>query len=309
MKARQPKGKFSAGALLRGSALLAVFWAIVVLSMAVAGWFLWLQERVKAYGEEARSAEALSMAYSGVAMALNPQVDRYSSLLTMEVGPQLGFRVQIEGEGGRLNLPFLLTGEDPRRIAFFKQWLEYVIGLQGNEIDRLVDCLLDYVDADNLARLNGQEDQGDYHPANRMIADLDELKRIPGLEPLLRYPGWKDLMTMDSGGQLDLMEASEQLLGLLPGLGPAEVTRWLQVRAGADGVWQTQDDPKFTGMDQVRAAVGMDSKRWGLIQQLATVNDRTLRIKSEGRSGKVVRQVQVVVRKGGGTPQIRSWIE
>jgi hypothetical protein len=288
---------------------LAVFWAIVVMSMAVGGWFLWLQERVKLHGEEARSAEALAMAHSGVAMALNPQVERYSSLLSMEVGPQLGFRVQVEGEGGRLNLPFLLTGEDPQRIGFFKQWLEYVIGLKGNEIDRLVDCLLDYVDADNLARLNGQEDKGDYHPPNRMILDLDELKRVPGLEPLLSYPGWKDLLTMDSAGHLDLLEASEQVLGILPGFGPAEVMRLGQLRAGPDGVWRTQDDPKFTGVDQVRMALGMDAKRWALIQGLASANDRTLRIKSEGHSGKVVRQVQVVVRKGGGTPQIRSWIE
>jgi hypothetical protein len=288
---------------------LAVFWAIVVLSMAIGGWFVWLQERVKVHGEQARAAEALAMAYSGVAMALNPQVDRYSSLLTTEVAPNLGFRVQVEGEGGRLNIPFLLTGEDPRRIQFFKHWLEFVIGVSGNDIDRMVDCLLDYVDADNLPRLNGQEDRGEYHPANRMIMDLDELKRVAGVEALMQYPGWKDLLTMDSGGQMDLMEAPEEVLNILPGLSPADVMRWVQVRAGPDGVLHTQDDPKFTGMDQVRSAMGMDVKKWELLKHLATVNDRTVRIKSEGYSGKVVRQVQVVVRKGGGTPQIRSWIE
>lgn len=301
---------FVSGRGQTGSALLAVFWAIVVLSMAISGWFLWLQERVQAYGDESRAVEALAMAHSGVAMAMNPNVDRYSSLLTAEVAPGIGYKVEIEGEAGRLNLMWLLTGEDRPRLHLFKQWLEFVIGLELPDRDRLVDCLLDYVDPDSIVRLNGQEDGNDYHPANRMIQSLDELKRIPGMEPLLAYPGWRDLLTVDSNpGLIDILEAPEEVLRLLPGLGDAQVMRLVQVRAGLDGVLHTEDDPKFKGPDDVRVALGILPKSWEPLVKLVTANEQTIRIKSEGHSGKVVRQVQVVVRKGAGTPQIRSWIE
>jgi len=292
-----------------GSALLAVFWAVMVLTMAVSGWFFWLQQRVQQHGDDTRSVEALALAHSGIALALNPKVDRYSSLLEAEVAPGMGYRVSIESEGGRLNLAWMLSGNDHARLGILKQWLELVIGVELMDRQRLMDCLLDYVDADNVARLHGQEDSKDYHPANRMIQSLDELRRIPGMEPLLSYSGWEELLTLESSGPLDLMEVPEEVMRLLPGFGENRVQRWLQIRSGPDQLLHTEDDPKFTGADQVRQALGIDLKTWERLAPLVTVNDQTIRIRSEGYSGKVIRQVQVVVRKGTGTPQIRSWIE
>ncbi len=293
----------------RGSALLAVFWAVIVLTMAVSGWFVWVQQRVSQHGEDSRAVEALAMAHSGIALALNPKVDQYSSLLQGEVAPGMGYNVTIESEGGRINLGWMLSGHDHARLAVLKQWLEFVIGVEPLARDHLMDCLQDYIDADNIARPNGQEDSKDYHPANRMIQSLDELKRIPGMEPLLTYPNWQDLLTLESTGPLDLMEVPEEVLRLLPGMGEAQVQRWLQVRAGMDQILHTEDDPKFKGADQVRQALGISPKQWEHLAPLVTVNEQTIRIRSEGYSGKVIRQVQVVVRKGSGTPQIRSWIE
>jgi hypothetical protein len=302
-------GRAPGGGRTRGSALLATFWAIMILSLAVAGWFVWMQERLRVHGESTLAAEALAMAHSGLAVALNPKVDRYSSLLEAQLGPEQGYRVQVQSEGGRMNLAWILTGEDPRKLAVFKQWLEWVVGVDLQSRDRLVDCLLDYVDADNIARLNGQEDKGDYHPANRMIQSLDELKRIPGLEPLLSFPGWRDWFTLDSSGPFDLMEVPEDVMRYLPGMTEGIIQRWIQVRSGPDQMHHTEDDPRFTSAEQVRVALGMDPKSWERLAPLITVNEVTSRILSEGFSGKVVRQVQVVVRKGTGKTQIRSWIE
>jgi type II secretory pathway component PulK len=294
----------------RGSALLAVFWGIVVLSMATAGWFLWLQERIQAHGEEGKAAEALAMAHSGVAIALNPRVDRFSSLLRAEVAPGMGYRVEIESESSRLKLAWLLENEaDPRRIHLFRRWLETVIGLELKDANRLVDCLLDYVDPDTLPRLNGQEDQGDYHPANRPLQSLEELKRIPGLEPLVSYPGWSDLLTLESSGAIDLLQAPEEVLKLVPGMGDETARRLVLMRAGPDQVLNTEDDPKFAQWQDVLTWLRVSPAQKKAMDGMVTANDQTFRIKSEGYSGKVVRQVQVVVRKGSGPPQIRSWIE
>ena len=305
MKRKHRAVRFS----VQGSALLAVFWAVIVLTMAVGGWFMWVQQRVVQHGEDSRSVEALAMAHSGIALALNPKVDRYSSLLQAEVAPGMGYRVSIESEGGRINLGWMVSGHDHARLGVLKQWLEFVIGVDPLARDHLLDCLLDYIDADNIARPNGQEDSKDYHPANRMIQSLDELRRIPGMEPLLAYPGWQDLLTLESSGPLDLMEIPEEVLRLLPGMSEAHVQRWLQVRAGVDQILHTEDDPKYKGADAVRQVLGIGPKQWEHLAPLVTVNEQTIRIRSEGYSGKVVRQVQVVVRKGSGTPQIRSWIE
>lgn len=294
---------------LGGSALLAVFWAVIVLTMAVASWFFWLQQRLQLHGEETRDVEALAMAHSGVAVAMNPKVDRYSSLLQAEVAPGVGYRVTIEGEAGRLNLLWILTGNVGKRIALFKQWLEFVIGVNPLDRDRLLDCLMDYVDADNIARPNGQEDNKDYHPANRMLQSLDELRRIPGMEPLLAYTGWEELVTLESPGPVDLLEAPEEILRLLPGFGEVQVQRWLQRRAGLDQILHTEDDPKYSKVEDVLDFLGLDKNRKDAVKDLCAVGEPIIRIRSEGYSGKVVRQVQVVVRKGTGTPQISSWIE
>ena len=61
--------------------------------------------------------------------------------------------------------------------------------------------------------------------------------------------------------------------------------------------------------DQVRVALGFGEKQGELLKPLVMVNDRTVRMVCEGYSGKVVRQLQVVVRKGTGNQQRRSWIE
>ncbi|MEI7774519.1 MAG: hypothetical protein WCK17_07055 [Verrucomicrobiota bacterium] len=297
-----------------GSALLAVFWGIIVLTMAVAGWFFWLQQRVQEHGQDSRSIEALAMAHSGIAMALNPKVDRYSSLLQTEIEPGLGFRVTMESEGSRLNLKVLLEGmlqKNGSCDSIFRKWLEWVIGVEDLiQRDRLVDCLLDYVDTKNTVRLHGEKESKDYHPAHRMILSLDELKRIPGMEPLLAYPGWKDLLTLDSSKILDLMEAPEELLRVLPRLNELQVQSLLKIRVGMDGILHTEDDPKFKSIDALLTQLGIrDPKHIEELKTLMGVNEPTIRIQAEGYSGKVIRQVQVVVRKGTGTPQILSWIE
>ncbi len=303
-----------------GSALLAVFWSIMVLTLAISGWFFWLQQRVQEHGEDARGAEAMAMAYSGYAVASHPKVDRYSSLLQAEPLPGMGYRVTIESEGKKINIKVMLAQilSDEKKgllqfseaYKFLNRWLEEVIGVEPDARARLMDCLLDYVDGDTLTRLNGQEDSPTYHPTNRPIENLDELKRIPGLEPLTNSTGWKDSLTLLSIGPLDLMEIHEDLMILLPGFGVAQVQQVLRTRAGADQVPGTEDDRGMVSAVQ-KYFDGMNLTKEQ--KSLAKVgNEPTERWVCEGYSGKVVRQLQVVVRKStGGTAktQILSWIE
>ncbi len=290
------------------SALLVVLWALLIITAAVFAWARWIREDVQMSGQANRGTEARAMAHSGVAAALHPLVSKQTGLLQEELGNALGYRARLISEGGKLNLPWLMAGEDPRKIALFKEWLA-TRGLSFQEREILTDCLLDYIDPDNVHRLNGVEDEGDYHAANRPLESIDELAQVRGSGPLTRTPGWQDDLTMDSSGPIDILAAPASVLRLVPGLGEARLQRLLKLRRGPDGLDGTADDPEFQSLAQVLALLGMQQAEVQALNGLITINDPVVRILSEGHSGKVVRQVEVVARKNGGYPQILLWKE
>jgi hypothetical protein len=76
-----------------------------------------------------------------------------------------------------LNLNWVVAGENPARLELLRSYLERK-GIDLNERDHMIDCLLDWVDPDNLVRLNGAEDEADYQPTNTLLTRIDDVKRI-----------------------------------------------------------------------------------------------------------------------------------
>ena len=219
----------------RGSSLLLVMWALLLLTAATFSWVAWLQPgRLVVHGEETRAGEALFMAHSGATVALHPQVTLLTRLPPETLAPGAGYEVRMQSEGGKLNLNWLLRGEEPLKLAMFKQWLTRR-GLKLHEQETFVDCLLDYIDADNIKRLNGAEDDGTYHPANRELRSVEELLQVKGTGPLTSQPGWQDELTIYSLGPIDLASASQEVLELLPGIGETRVQRFLKDAARIAG--------------------------------------------------------------------------
>ena len=290
------------------SALLLVLWALVVLSAAVFTWVAMINADLLIHTEANRDVEARAMAHSGVALALHPLVTVKTPLLEEDVAADLGYKVRLLSEGGRLNLNWLLRGEDPRKLTIFKQWLENR-GLEFQEREALVDCLLDFVDTDNVKHLNGQEDDGDYHPPNRELTSVDELAEVANAGPLVAQAGWKDDLTIDSNGPFDLSAASAEIMRLLPGLGEARIAAFITYRQGKDGLDGTLDDPEFKNLKEAQSFLGLGDAQFKELGGLVSIKDQTTRIISEGRAGNAYRQVEVVCRKGSATPQILSWKE
>jgi hypothetical protein len=177
-----------------------------------------------------------------------------------------------------------------------------------------MDCLLDWVDADSVRRLNGAEDEGDYHPPNRELQSVEEIARVRGAGPLVSQPDWKDDLTIFSLGPIDLSAAPARILNLIPGIGETRIERFVKYRQGPDGIDGTADDVEFATEGELQAALGLTAQQYQTIGGLVTFTDPTLHITSDGYSGKVDRRVEVVVRKGNGAqgagrPMIISWKE
>jgi hypothetical protein len=293
----------------RGAALLLVLWALFVLTAAVIVWAGYVRQTISVATETLNETEARAMAHSGLAVALHPLVNKETPALLSESENDPGFQVRMISEGGKLNINFLFAGEDPRKLDLFKRWLEDR-GIEFQERERMVDCMLDWLDADNVKRLNGQEDDAGYHPPNRgQFLTVEEIAEVAGTELLTSQPGWKSDLTVFSQGPIDLGSADFHILRLLPGVGDIAIETYLQWRRGSDGVDGTIDDPPIQKLEQVQGFFGMSKAQWNALGGLIMLRDSTWQIISEGWSGKVVRQVNVVVRKGSQNPQILNWTE
>jgi hypothetical protein len=293
-----------------GSALLLVLWALILLSGAVFAYAKWIQADLAIHGQVNREIEARAMAHSGLAVGLHELVTERTPDLDEDFAPDLGYRLRMISEGGKLNIRWLLEGEQPEKLEILKLWLERR-GLDYRQREAFVDCLLDYVDGDDIKHLNGLEADDDYLPPNRPLESIDEIEEVANSGPLARSPGWKDQLTMFSAGPIDLSAADEEMLRLI-GLGDAYIARFLQIRRGRDGVDGTPDDHQFKNTEEALSFLGMAGKndpRFKRFNGMVTHKDPTLRIIAEGRSGNATRQVEVVARKGGANPQILHWKE
>lgn len=300
--------KLSAKNKRRSAALMLALWALFLLSAVVISWALDIDTRISLSGNANRVLEAEAMACSGTEVALHPAVKPGSSVLKGNFGSTQHYEVRITGEGGRLNLNWLLAGENPVRLEMLRRYLE-MKGVDLNERDRMIDCLLDWVDPDNLVRLNGAENEGDYQPPNELLTRIEDLKKVKGWKDLTATPGWEDDFTLNSTGPVDVMWASRSVLLALPGMNDSLVDRFLDLRRGPDKIEGTRDDIQLQSLEEVRTALGLSPEQFKEMSPLIGFRDPVERITSTGKSGSVTRMVQMVVRKTGNIPQLITWKE
>lgn len=290
-----------------GAALLLALWALFLLSALIISWTLDVDSRLTMNGESNRVLEAEAMAASGAEVALNPNVASGSIALHRSLARDQSYDARIVGEGGRLHLNWILSGENPIRIELLDKYLE-LQGIDLNERDRMIDALLDYVDPDDLPHLNGVETEPGYRPRNGLFKRIEELKDVKGWEKFTARPNWEEDFTIYSTGPVDLAWASRAVLLALPGFNEQIVDRYLELRRGQDGIDGTEDDPVFESLEQVRLALGFSPEQFAQLSGLIGFKDQVVRVVSIGKSGNVTRTVQMIIRKSA-TPQMIRWKE
>lgn len=293
---------------MRGAAIMLSLWALFLLSAMVISWALDIDSRLTNSGIANRFLEAEAMACSGVEVALHPTVKPGSPVLKGRFPSNQSFDARITGEGGRLNLNRLAIGENQANLEFLRKYLE-IKGVDLNERDRMIDCLCDWIDSDNLIRLNGAEDEPGYKTANAPLKTLEEVKRIRGWEEFTSRPDWDSDFTLNStDSKIDINWASRDVLLALPGMTELLVDRFLQLRRGPDDLEGTEDDVIFDA-STLPVALGMRQDQFAQLANLITFNDSVMRVVSIGKSGSVSRTVQMVVFKNGSAIRLISWKE
>lgn len=295
----------------RGAAIMLALWALFLLSAMVISWALDIDTRLTISGNANRIVEATAMATSGAEIAIHPMVKPGSANLRGSFGSGLSYEARITGEGGRLNLNWIAAPpENLARIELLRKYLE-TKGVDLNERDHMIDCLLDWVDPENLVRLNGAEDEPGYQPPNRLLMSVDEVKRIRGWEEFTARPDWDKDFTLKSTGPIDLAWAPRDVLLALPGMSEMRVDQFITHRTGPDGLEATEDDPPLTNPAEVGFALGLSPEQFKQLQAsgLVGLNDSVLRVESIGKSGAVTRTVRMVIRKVGNSVQLLTWKE
>lgn len=304
---------------IRGAALMLALWALFLLSAMIISWALDIDSHLTVSAQANRILEAEAMACSGAEVALHPSIKPGSPNLTRRVNSRESYEARITGEGGRLNLHFItgvIIAGDPAQRDTYREILRKYLKIKGidmNESDHMIDCLLDWIDPDNLVRLNGAEESEDYHPANRPLRRIDELKEVKGWAEFTSQPGWDaDFTLSTNSAKIDPNWASREVLLALPGMTEAMADNLLQMRRGPDGIDGTQDDVRFKNNSEVAAALGLNAQQFKKFEELIDVNDPVLRVVSVGKSGNTTRVVQMVftrMDRMGSIPQIKMWKE
>jgi type II secretory pathway component PulK len=295
--------------------LILALWALLLLSAAIFAWLKFIDMNVSLTGQRNNGLEAKALAHSGVMVALNPQVTQLTPIMNQQFSPDRGYRVRMTGEGGRLNLNWIFTpttATDPVKIAMFQRYCENR-GLELQQIEHLTDSILDWLSPGNIGRLNGAEDDANYHPPHRgQFFSVQELALVKGSQPLVSQPGWQDDFTIYSNpGLIDLQSATRRILGCLPGVGDANVDRFLEVRQGPDRLDGTADDHIFSGAAEAMSYLGLNAAQARQLSAYVYIENplTTVHIKSTGQCGNVYRQVEVIASKMGMQPIILSWKE
>ena len=292
-----------------GAALMLSLWALFLLSAMVISWAVEIDSRLALSGNASRVLEAEAMACSGAEVALHPIIRPGSPNLRRQMEGRQSYEARITGEGGRLNLNWLVAGEDPKRLEILQRYLENK-GIDLNERDHMMDCLLDWVEPNTgLHHLNAPPESDDYHPAHTLLTRIDELKKVAGWAEFTSTSGWDEDFTLNSGGPIDLAWASRDVLLALPGMTESLADRFLLLRRGPDGIDGTADDPPLRSLEDVRTALGFSAEQFKQLAGLVGLRDQVFRIVSIGKSGGATRVVQMVVRKVNNVPQLITWKE
>lgn len=246
--------------------------------------------------------QARRLAESGITLALHPKIEAGDPLLSQSVSATMRYEVTISNEGARLAVNQLPIVPELRRVCrdLFNRW-----GLEMDKATALVDSISDWIDADNMTRIQGAEN--DFYvtkgvpefPANKPLQSLEQLLFVPGMEELDQLkPDWRDAFTLYGDGKIDVHEAPWELLSILFITDGAYVDRLIKYRLGADGIRFTEDDERFDEVDDLKNFLQLEARKFVQVEPLLTIDHPIKRIESKGIVSDYAKTVIAIIGPG-----------
>jgi len=282
-----------------GFSLLAVLWCLAVMGLAVGGLAVNVSLRLDESVAANEKAHARRLALSGLAVGLHPMVDQDDPLLSRG-DEREGFRVELHGENGRLNINTLLR--DGRTDILDRFWA--LCGLKSDEASSLDDCLQDWIEPGDLRRLNGAK-RADYarlgfpdYPPGRPFQSVDEMEAVLGFAKVAKGMGnWRNFFTLWGDGRIDLNEAPPEVLAALADV-PLDAAKGFVAEREQNR--RDRVPHRWKSVEEAAALLGMPTAEIQKDSSLLTLQSSLWRIESAGWIGKRKSKVSVVAQKGGG---------
>ncbi len=281
----------------RGAALLAVLWVIALLIGLVAATSLLLMQDIELAAVKRQVFRARMLSEAALAIAMNPDIKPDDPLLRRQVAEDERFLVEMTGEDGLLNPNVLLQREDKdtlRRIFIY--W-----GMNIQQANILIDRMLDWVDGDDFARVQGGERKlynRNGMPFNRPFRSIEEMALVSGMDMVEQgYPQWRDWFSIHASGVLDVNSARPEVMAAVTGAEIRAAQNLRNQRLGRDGLLNTRDDQEL----DITSALGF----LGILPEdpratLLSANSSTRRILVKVQVGDLERQTAAVIRGAAG---------
>jgi general secretion pathway protein K len=307
----QPRGK-------RGSIIVLVLVFVVLLTFIVVAFLEEATARIKYYGLFHNRDDLRTDAYSALEITL-AVINQYREVEGALWGPSQGWgnplewsdfepahatRVQVSFTDESAKLPLSKLDYDSLLVLFD------VLDFDFQEAQSLADGLLDWMDEDDLRRLNGfdGEDYEDkdppYKSSNSTIVSWDEFRLIEPFDTLFwdeeghPHPAWgrfKSSVSLYHTGAVNINQANPTVLEVLSEKGLIDPRSFDSFKSGSDREQGTEDDRLFRKGEGNAAVLPTSSSE-------VTDNIELLGVKVQAIRGEAQFVLQALVTWAGANP-------
>ena len=334
-----------------GSALIVVLWVIGLLSMFVMAFAFDMHVQARITSSWRKKLKAEYLAQSGVELAHmmlfetadpdinNPDISVYfakgsdekvrGAAISIarggvaEVTRKLGagtVTVSVRPENARINLNSIIFVKDRELTCNTWQPLFEAAGVPWEQCDALIDCLLDWVDQDEMSHLSGVESEyyesldPPYKSKNALLDTVDELALIKGFDEKLPesevtiYQALSGFLTTYATDQKININAVDRntIMGFL-GIDDQLADEIIAQRQGPDLKDGTDDDIPFKNLADLQGRV--PALPSNVAERISFKATGRFSILARGKVGDVEHAVACVVSLAGKNLTILRWIE
>jgi general secretion pathway protein K len=283
----------------RGSSLMMMIWAIMIMSFTVASTVKYIQASAAEASLAANRYRCLHLAESGIELGFMPGVFSSVDMELPVVGTDSEITFRTDVEEGKMPINYMDDGR--ARESVYNLLLLWQIS--ADDAVMITDCLADWMDQDEEARSQGAE-KDYYHakgfydlPRQQPFASLEELVLVKGWDIVAKAkPNWREYFSIWSTGLIYLHSASKDVLIATTGCTDSDALNYITRRNGDDGINRTADDSRMN-VAQALSLLAVPGDRLPAVQQIATDQYATRKVESIGRIGMQQVKLSVIGRR------------